>query len=146
MKIQEALESYNVYKARISMVEAEIKELEDEIVEVKSANLDGMPKAKGFVESSLENQVVEKEEKIEKKKKYKEKLEQIIKITEDLVKTLKKYNQDIIEMRFYAMMSIEEIAVKKDKTYGAVKKAIDRSIRILQREYDRNKKLSWFCT
>lgn len=142
MKIQEALESYNVYKARISMVEAEIKELEDEIVEVKSANLDGMPKAKGFVESSLENQVVEKEEKIEKKKKYKEKLEQIIKITEDLVKTLKKYNQDIIEMRFYAMMSIEEIAVKKDKTYGAVKKAIDRSIRILQREYDRNKKLS----
>ena len=131
MKIQEALESYNVYKARISMVEAEIKELEDEIVEVKSANLD-----------SLENKVVEKEEKIEKKKKYKEKLEQIIKITEDLVKTLKKYNQDIIEMRFYAMMSIEEIAVKKDKTYGAVKKAIDRSIRILQREYDRNKKLS----
>ena len=142
MKIQEALESYNVYKARISMVEAEIKELEDEIIEVKSASLDGMPKAKGFVESSLENQVVEKEEKIEKKKKYKEKLEQIIKITEDLVKTLKKYNQDIIEMRFYAMMSIEEIAVKKDKTYGAVKKAIDRSIRILQREYDRNKKLS----
>ena len=114
MKIQEALESYNVYKARISMVEAEIKELEDEIVEVKSANLDGMPKAKGFVESSLENQVVEKEEKIEKKKKYKEKLEQIIKITEDLVKTLKKYNQDIIEMRFYAMMSIEEIATKKE--------------------------------
>ena len=45
-------------------------------------------------------------------------------------------------MRFYAMMSIEEVAVKKDKTYGAVKKAIDRSIRILQREYDRNKKLS----
>lgn len=142
MKVQEALENYNVYKARISMVEAEIKELEDEIIEVKSANLDGMPKAKGFVESSLENQVVEKQEKIEKKKKYKEKLEQIIKITEDLVKTLKKYNQDVIEMRFYAMMSIEEIAVKKDKTYGAVKKAIDRSIRILQREYDRNKKLS----
>ena len=142
MKVQEALENYNVYKARISMVEAEIKELEDKIIEIKSANLDGMPKAKGFVESSLENQVVGKEEKIEKKKKYKETLEQIIKITEDLVKTLKKYNQDIIEMRFYAMMSIEEIAVKKDKTYGAVKKAIDRSIRILQREYDRNKKLS----
>lgn len=142
MKVQETLENYNVYKARISMVEAEIKELEDEVIEIKSANLDGMPKAKGFVESNLENQVVEKEEKIEKKKKYKEKLEYIIKITEDLVKTLKKYNQDVIEMRFYAMMSIEEIAVKKDKTYGAVKKAIDRSIRILQREYDRNKKLS----
>lgn len=142
MKVQEALENYNVYKARISMVEAEIKELEDEVIEIKSANLVGMPKAKGFIESSLENRVVEKEEKIEKKKKYKEKLEQILKITEDLVKTLKKYNQDVIEMRFYAMMSIEEIAVKKDKTYGAVKKAIDRSIRILQREYDQNKKLS----
>lgn len=142
MKVQEVLENYNSLKASITIVEGEIQELENEVLDAKSANLDGMPKAKGFVESSLENQVVEKEEKIEKKKKYKEKLEQIIKITEDLVKTLKKYNQDIIEMRFYAMMSIEEIAVKKDKTYGAVKKAIDRSIRILQREYDRNKKLS----
>ena len=35
----------------------------------------------------------------------------IIKIVEDLVKTLKKYNQDIIDMRYYQMLSIEEIAV-----------------------------------
>ena len=68
MNIQEALENYNVFKARISMVEAEIKELEDEIVEVKSANLDGMPKAKGFTGSNIETYVAEKEEKIEKKK------------------------------------------------------------------------------
>ena len=70
MKVQEALENYNVYKARISMVEAEIKELEDEVIEIKSANLVGMPKPKGFIESSLENRVVEKEEKRANYKNY----------------------------------------------------------------------------
>ena len=35
-----------------------------------------------------------------------------LKIVENLVKTLKKYNQDIIEMKYYQMMSIEEIATK----------------------------------
>lgn len=38
-----------------------------------------------------------------------------IKIVEDLVKTLKKYNQDIIDMRFYQKISIEEIATKKEQ-------------------------------
>ena len=54
-------------------------------------------------------------------------------------KTLKKYNQDIIEMKYYQMMSIEEIATKKDRGYGAIQKTIDRSIKIMQKEYNKNK-------
>ena len=58
MNVQEVLENYNTYKARISITESEIQELENEIVDIKSANLDGMPKAKGYVESSIEKQVI----------------------------------------------------------------------------------------
>lgn len=98
-----------------------------------------MPKAKGFTGSNIENYISEKEEKIEKKKRYIERTENKLKIVEGLVKTLKKYNQDIIDMRYCQMMSIEEIATKKDRGYGAIQKTIDRSIRIMQKEYNKNK-------
>lgn len=140
MNIQEVLENYNTYKFKISMVEAEIQDLNDEIVDIKSANLDGMPKAKGYVQSSIENQIIEKQEKIEQRERFIKKLKQKLKIVEDLVKTLKKYNQDIIEMRYYQMISIEEIAVKKERTRGAISKMIDKSIGKMQREYNKSKK------
>lgn len=139
MKVQEVLENYNSLKASITIVEGEIQELENEILDCKSSNLDGMPKAKGFTSSNIENFVAEKQEKIEKKKRYIKRTEIKLKIVEDLVKTLKKYNQDIIDMRYYQMMSIEEIATKKDRGYGAIQKTIDRSIKIMQKEYNKNK-------
>ena len=139
MKIQEVLENYNSLKASISIVEGEIQELENEILDCKSSNLDGMPKPKGFVTSNIEAYVAEKQEKIEQKQRYIDRTKTKIKIVEDLVKTLKKYNQDIIKDRFYDMQSIEEIAVKKDRGYGAIQKTIDRSIEIMQKEYNKNK-------
>ena len=141
MNVQEVLENYNTYKARISIMEAEIQELENEIIDIKSSSLDGMPKAKGYVQSNIENQVVEREDKISEKRRNIKNLQLKIKVVEDLVKTLKKYNQDIIEMRFYQKLSIEEIAVKKNKTYGAITTTIKKSISKMQREYNKNKKL-----
>ena len=140
INVQEVLENYNTYKARISITEAEIEELENEIVDIRSASLDGMPKAKGFVESNIENQVIERKSKIGDKQRYIKNLRLKIKVIEDLVKTLKKYNQDIIEMRYYQMISIEEIAVKKERTRGAISKMIDKSIGKMQREYNKSKK------
>lgn len=139
MKVQEVLENYNSLKASITITEGEIQELENEILDCKSSNLDGMPKPKGFVTSNIEAFVAEKQEKIEQKRRYIDRTKTKIKIVEDLVKTLKKYNQDIIDMRYYQMLSIEEIAVKKDKGYGAIQKTIDRSIGIMQKEYNKNK-------
>lgn len=139
MKVQEVLENYNSLKASITIVEGEIQELENEVLDAKSSNLDGMPKPKGFVGSNIENYIAEKQEKIDKKNRYIERTKTKIKIVEDLVKTLKKYNQDIIEMKYYQMMSIEEIATKKDRMYGSIQKTIDRSIKIMQREYNKNK-------
>ena len=139
MKVQEVLENYNSLKVGITIAEGEIQELENEIIDAKGSKIDGMPKAKGFTSSNIETFVVEKEDKINKKKRFIETTKTKIKIVEDLVKTLKRYNQDIIEMRFYQMMSIEEIATKKDRGYGAIQKTIDRSIRFMQKEYSKNK-------
>ena len=141
MNVQEVLENYNTYKARISIMEAEIQELENEIIDIKSSSLDGMSKAKGYVQSNIENQVIEREDKISEKKRNIKNLQLKIKVVEDLVKTLKKYNQDIIELRFYSMNSIEEIAVKMNKTYGGITKTIKNSISKMQREYNKNKKV-----
>lgn len=139
MKVQEVLENYNSLKASITIMEGEIQDLENEIMECKSSNLDGMPKPKGFTSSNIENYIAEKQEKIEKKRWYIKKTELKLRIVDDLVKTLKKYNQDIINMKFYQMMSIEEIATKKDRSYGSIQKTIDRSIKRMQKEYNKNK-------
>lgn len=141
MKIQEVLENYNVYKARISIAESDIQDLKNEMYDLKSAKMDGMPKAKGYTTSSLEEAFINTQEKIDKKQRYINELTLKLQIVEDLVKTLKKYNQDIIEMRFYEKISIEEIATKKNRTYGAITKTIEKSVEKMQREYNKSKKV-----
>ena len=37
MKVQEVLENYNVYKVRISITEAEIEEIKNDIIDIKSS-------------------------------------------------------------------------------------------------------------
>ena len=37
------------------------------------------------------------------------------------------------------MRRIEEIVTEKNREYGAIQKTIDRSIRIMQKEYNKNK-------
>ena len=141
MNVQEVLENYNVYKLRISITSSEIQEIQAEIYDLKSANMDGLPKAKGYTKPQLEEAIINAQEKIEEKQRYKDELQNKIKIVEDLVKTLKKYNQDIIDMRFYQKISIEEIATKKDRGYVAIHKTIEKSIKEMQHEYNKSKKV-----
>lgn len=141
MNVQEVLENYNVYKLRISITSSEIQEIQAEIYDLKSANMDGLLKAKGYTKSQLEEAIINAQEKIEEKQRDKDELQNKIKIVEDLVKTLKKYNQDIIDMRFYQKISIEEIATKKDRGYVAIHKTIEKSIKEMQHEYNKSKKV-----
>ena len=140
MNIQETLENYNSMKARISILQAEIEKTNNEIIDLQRMQLDGLPKATGFVESSLENQVIKKQERIENKERIIKELKFKIDIVEKLVRTLKKTNQDIIEMRYYMKMSIEQIATQKDRTYNTIAKIIQKSITKMQKEYDQNEK------
>lgn len=140
MEVRKILEEYNSLKVSITIAENKIFELENEILECKSANLDGMPKPTGFTSSNIENFIISKEEKIEEKKKYIEETKNKLKIVEDLVKILKNYNQEIISMRYYQKMSIEKISNIKDKSYVAIQKTIDNSIQQMQNFYDKNNK------
>ena len=58
MNIQEVLENYNVYKLRISITSSEIQEIQADIYDLKSANMDGLPKAKGYTKSQLEEAII----------------------------------------------------------------------------------------
>lgn len=140
MEVRKILEEYNSLKVSITIAENKIFELENEILECKSANLDGMLKPTGFTSSNIENFIISKEEKIEEKKKYIEETKNKLKIVEDLVKILKNYNQEIISMRYYQKMSIEKISNIKDKSYVAIQKTIDNSIQQMQNFYDKNNK------
>ncbi len=140
MNIQETLENYNSTKAKISILQAKIEKINDEIIDIQGVNYDGLPKSVGYVESSLENQIINKQKRIENKEKEIKELKNEIDIIEKLVKTLKKTNQDIIEMRYYMKMSIEQIATQKDRTYNTIAKIIQKSISKMQKEYDQNEK------
>lgn len=139
MNVQEVLEDYNSIKVRISILKADIEKINNEIIDIQGVQLDGMPKAKGFVESGLEKTVINKQKRIEDKEKIKKELEYKLDIIESLIETLKKTNQDIIKMRYFEKMSIEQIATKKDREYRTITKIIKKSIAKMQKEYDKNK-------
>ena len=138
MNVQEVLENYNTYKARISIMEAEIQELENEIIDIKSSSLDGMPKATGFTESSLENQIIEKLTKMEELETEKQQLNLEISIIDKLILTLKKNTQDIVNMRYKEKVTIEYIADKKGRTYRAITSILGKAIADMQEAYNKS--------
>ena len=136
MNIEEVLSNYNTYKLKISIKEKEINELKNELYNVKSAILDGMPKPKGYTTSALEDKVIQIEEKIQEKENYISNIKSEIKVVDDLIKVLKKYNQDIIKSKYFLMMSIEEIATNRGRTYWSIQKTIKNSISKMQKKYN----------
>lgn len=141
MNIQEVLENYNSIKAKICVLQKDIERINDEVAEIQGVQLDGMPKAKGFVESGLEKQVYAKLQRVEEKEKNIKDLKFKIEIIESLIRTLKKINQDIIKMRYFDKMSIEQIATQKEREYRTINKTIQKSIEKMQREYNKMEKL-----
>lgn len=141
MNIQEVLENYNSIKAKICVLQKDIDRINDEVAEIQGVQLDGMPKAKGFVESGLEKQVCAKLQRVEEKEKNIKDLKFQIEIIENLIRTLKKINQDIIKMRYFEKMSIEQIATQKEREYRTIAKIIQKSIEKMQREYNKMEKI-----
>ena len=138
MEVKEVLDNYNNYIARIAILKKQIYELEERRYSLQSANLDGMPKPKGYTTSRLEEKVVNIQDKIDKKNNDIKELEINLNVVKTLIKTLRRYNQELIEWRYIDRMTIEEIANKKDRPYDSIQKTITISIGKMQKEYDRN--------
>jgi len=138
VEVKEVLDNYNNYIARIAILKKQIYELEERRYSLQSANLDGMPKPKGYTTSRLEEKVVNIQDKIDKKNNDIKELEINLNVVKTLIKTLRRYNQELIEWRYIDRMTIEEIANKKDRPYDSIQKTITISIGKMQKEYDRN--------
>lgn len=138
MDIKGALENYNNYCVRIAVINKQLFKLKQEEVSLKSANLDGMPKATGFTESSLENQIIEKLTKMEELETEKQQLNLEISIIDKLILTLKKNTQDIVNMRYKEKVTIEYIADKKGRTYRAITSILGKAINDMQEAYNKS--------
>ena len=99
MNIKRALENYNNYNVRIAVIEIELFRLKQEEASLKSAKLDGMPRATGFTESSIENEIINKLTRIEELETERQQLNLEISIIDKLILTLKKNTQDIVNMK-----------------------------------------------
>ena len=137
MEVKEVLDNYNNYIARIAILKKQIYELEERRYSLQSANLDGMPKPKGYTTSRLEEKVVNIQDKIDKKNNDIKELEINLNVVRTLIKTLRRYNQELIEWKYIDKMSIEEIANRKDRTYDSIRKTINISIEKMQKEYNK---------
>ena len=141
MDIKGSLENYNNYIVRIAVIDNQIFNLKQEEIECKNSKLDGMPKPTGFTESNLENQIINRLTKIEELETEKQQLNLEISIIDKLILTLKKYIQEIINMRYKEKETIEYISDKKGRSYRAIIDIIGKAIKDMQEAYNNS---LWF--
>lgn len=48
MNIEELLENYNMNKVNVEIAKKSIEDLEEDLINIRAAKIDGMPKAQGF--------------------------------------------------------------------------------------------------
>lgn len=136
MNIREEIKKYNYYLAKIERLTMEIHELENQIINLKSPTIDGMPRAKGFSESKIEEKLIQNDEKITQKKQEIQRIRDILNILDALINTLKKDQRVIIKTRYVENADIQEIADGKYKEYRTIQKTIDVAINNMQESYD----------
>lgn len=137
MIIKEELQKYNLYFAKISKVEMEIHALENDMINLKSPMIDGLPRATGFSQSTLEGKIVKNLERIADKKFKIQEIKDKIDLINKLIKTLKDYQQQIIRARFIDNIDMNIIADREHKEYRTIQANIDSAINEMQKNYDK---------
>lgn len=137
MTIREEIKRYNFYLAKIERLNLEIHEIEDQIVSLKSPTIDGLPRASGYSGSSIEEKIINNDERIQRKKSEIQKLKDIINLLDKLINTLKESNRKIIKDRFIDNLDIQTIADKGGKEYRTIQATIDNSLNEMQENYDK---------
>lgn len=139
MNIREEIKKYNFYIARIKKLELQIHEIENENYNLKSPTLDGLPRASGFGKSSLEERVIDNEDRITLIRQEIRKIYDIIHLLDSLINTLKESNRKIMKARFIDNQDIQKIADSECKEYKTIQATIDSSINIMQENFDKEK-------
>lgn len=148
MRVKKELTNYRSTVSEIIDKEREIEELRDEIIELSGPSYDITgSRAKGYMQSSLENQIIKYEKNVNEKNREIKRLKRKLDAIDSLILTLDAEEKIIIVGFFLEGKTNRKICIEVDEYRGtikenekytieALKKRKARIIKKMQKRYD----------
>lgn len=117
--MKEELENYNKYKLQIVQIDKAIRNEINKEAKISGSNfeINGDIRPTGYMTNNIENQIINKSDRIMELEEQKKDLELKIEIVDRALATLKSADRQAIEMRFFQKLEYNEISA----TLGIVK-------------------------
>jgi len=117
--MKEELENYNKYKLQIVQIDKAIRNEINKEAKISGSNfeINGDIRPTGYMTNNIENQIINKSDRIMELEEQKKDLELKIEIIDRALATLKSTDRQAIEMRFFQKLEYNEISA----TLGIVK-------------------------
>ena len=110
--MKEELERYNDYKCQLKVLEKELRKEQNKEAKISGSNfeINGDIRPKGYMSNNIENQIINKTDRIEEIEEKIADLKSRIEIIDYALKTLKNNDRIAIQMRFFDKLSYDTIA------------------------------------
>ena len=110
--MKEELERYNDYKCQLKVSEKELRKEQNKEAKISGSNfeINGDIRPKGYMSNNIENQIINKTDRIEEIEEKIADLKSRIEIIDYALKTLKNNDRIAIQMRFFDKLSYDTIA------------------------------------
>ena len=110
--MKEELERYNDYKCQLKVLEKELRKEQNKEAKISGSNfeINGDIRPKGYMSNNIENQIINKTDRIEEIEEKIADLKLRIEIIDYALKTLKNNDRIAIQMRFFDKLSYDTIA------------------------------------
>lgn len=128
--MKEELENYNKYKLQIVQIDKAIRNEINKEAKISGSNfeINGDIRPTGYMTNNIENQIINKSDRIMELEEQKKDLELKIEIIDRALATLKSTDRKAIEMRFFQKLEYNEISAAlgivkiEQKISNAIKK------------------------
>lgn len=128
--MKEELENYNKYKLQIVQIDKAIRNEINKEAKISGSNfeINGDIRPTGYMTNNIENQIINKSDRIMELEEQKKDLELKIEIIDRALATLKSTDRQAIEMRFFQKLEYNEISAAlgivkiEQKISNAIKK------------------------
>lgn len=128
--MKEELENYNKYKLQIVQIDKAIRNEINKEAKISGSNfeINGDIRPTGYMTNNIENQIINKSDRIMELEEQKKDLELKIEIVDRALATLKSADRQAIEMRFFQKLEYNEISAAlgivkiEQKISNAIKK------------------------
>lgn len=110
--MKEELERYNDYKCQLKVLEKELRKEQNKEAKISGSNfeINGDIRPKGYMSNNIENQIINKTDRIEEIEEKIADLKSRVEIIDYALKTLKNNDRIAIQMRFFDKLSYDTIA------------------------------------